>query len=844
MGRLTIVGLGFALVACGNKTPEDSGAPTDTDTETDTDTDTDADTDTDTDADADVVYVRAGESGDGSSWDAALGSLQDGLSLAESAGIDSIWVAAGTYTPTTGSDRDASFHLVAGVSVLGGFAGDESAEADRDWANNLTILSGEIGGAAADDNSYHVLWGATDAVLDGFIIEGGYAQDAANPQGEAADILAIDPGFEDSELLRVLNGYATNAGGGMINIQAAPLVQNCTFRDNYGQKGGAVYNMVADTYPAPLGADNDAATFSNVIFENNDSPGRGGAVNNDLWTSPTFIDCQFLNNNCDQKGGGIYNDANCNPTVVNTLFAGNTAERGAAMANDGSSSPLLVWVTYVDNVASDLGAALYQGTYMGPTNYPHLRASIIIGNDSASSSSSISNWHDDAVDTDVLSFVEAVEGTADLDATLVNASGGDYNPTAANADIGWTDGRDTTGWDLLLADAVDQTIPAYPYDTTPAVGGGGNNLRVSLTGDNSDGLSWPTAYTSFGAALDVAEDGDEIWVMAGTYYPTADITDREAAFVLRDGVTVRGGFCGGDNAPGDRVITAANQLTFACETILSGNIDQDPMTGAGVNSYHVVVGAKGAMLDGLIVEDGFADGEYHYGRGGGLIAYEDSSPDLDSCLFRNNAAVEGGALMVYANQATSPDANMECGDFDQLDYPAIHTTYFEGNTAERGGAALFRVAVSADIADSVFTDNTATDRAGALYIDYGGCTEVNDSRFERNTSAAHGGAVYLDDNASQFPPTDATFAMCTFTDNAAGSIGGGLFVHDGADATISVTAPGTYFSGNFAPDGGGAFGVGPLSIVTHSPLADLGVTIGALGDNDVYVDASGQTIEL
>ena len=109
----------------------------------------------------------------GLDWTNAYVDLQSALN---DEGCTRIEVAEGTYYPTSGLDRYATFQLPRGVEIYGGYrVGVE--ERNPNWYP--TILSGDLGFYGIwTDNSYHIVTGIgvdASAVLDGFIIEEGNA---------------------------------------------------------------------------------------------------------------------------------------------------------------------------------------------------------------------------------------------------------------------------------------------------------------------------------------------------------------------------------------------------------------------------------------------------------------------------------------------------------------------------------------------------------------------------------------------------------------------------------------------------------------------------------------------
>jgi hypothetical protein len=116
-----------------------------------------------------------------------------------------------------------------------------------------------------------------------------------------------------------------------------------------------------------------------------------------------------------------------------------------------------------------------------------------------------------------------------------------------------------------------------------------------MPGPIHNGTTWTRAFLTLQDALAVVGGGDEILVAEGTYKPDrgAGVTagDREASFVLTEGLKVRGGFAGyGQPNPDARDIVNH-------ETILSGDLNGNDLWGilnVSDNSYHVVTGPAGA----------------------------------------------------------------------------------------------------------------------------------------------------------------------------------------------------------------------------------------------------------
>jgi predicted outer membrane repeat protein len=304
-----------------------------------------------------IIYVDADANGadDGRSWADAYNYLQDAIADANSSiDVNQVWVAEGIYGPDQNSadpkgssDRTATFQLVSGVTIKGGYAGFGQPDPNaRDVDAYETILSGDLNGddgpnfTGNGDNSYHVVTGnGTDdtAVLGGFTITGGNANGPA-PSDRGGGMSNEWGGPTVTDCTFSLNS-ASNCGAGMYNYFSGVIaISGCGFRDNSaGYDGGAIFNWISE----PI--------LTNVVFSGNTAGGNGGGMFTNHGYG-TLSNCTFSENSADVYGGGIYNAKLYGEVVLtNCIFWGNVAEEGPQI---GLSEPVMggaeTFVSYSD----------------------------------------------------------------------------------------------------------------------------------------------------------------------------------------------------------------------------------------------------------------------------------------------------------------------------------------------------------------------------------------------------------------------------------------------------------------------------------------------------------------
>lgn len=321
-----------------------------------------------------VLYVKPGGTGDGSSWEAALGDPQEAI---EAAAVDpditQVWVAAGTYIPNTRPNpvtlfgyetdpRSVHFSMRNGVEIYGGFLGYETDLSERDFSSNKSIFSGNIGAQDDDlDNAYHVFFHSNDfildqsAILDGVTITAGAAYGGTWHHSGAGM-------FNDSNKRQIIrnvtikNNSAQRSGGGVYNYNSSPTFDNVIIESNTAYRdGGGMYNHTSNP------------NLKYVIFDSNFASLFGGGLCNNSGSSPNIEFSIIKNNHASHTGGGIYNADNSNPVATNVDIRNNYGAQGGGGVSNSSSRPIFTNVLIHNNTTRFSGGGVYNRSNSNPS---------------------------------------------------------------------------------------------------------------------------------------------------------------------------------------------------------------------------------------------------------------------------------------------------------------------------------------------------------------------------------------------------------------------------------------------------------------------------------------------
>ena len=293
------------------------------------------------------------------------------------------------------------------------------------------------------------------------------------------------------------------------------------------------------------------------------------------------------------------------------------------------------------------------------------------------------------------------------------------------------------------------------------------------------GTSWSTAFIDVQDALDVASDGDQVWIVQGTYIPTdtGESNDtRDASFRLIPGVEMYGGFDGTE-------IDIDERQPNIFRVYLSGDLYGDDEEGGNnsENAYHVVVvealAGNSPVLDGVFIVSGNADNDFFNDFGGGLLINNGQTyPIINRCSFESNEALNGAAIYVGSGGVYITSCN-----------------FVNNKASEQGGA--------------IFSSSNAT------------VVSMENSLISANIAEASGGAIT---NYGEL----LKLVNCTIAQNLAG-FGGGLFLRSG-----SLTASNNIIWGNVEVNGSNSQirRDGGTWDINYNCIQDLDGAIGGKGN--------------
>jgi len=557
-----------------------------------------------------VIYVDHDATGpvhDGSSWSTAYDSLSTALAAAQSG--DQIWVAAGTYV--------GNFTLALGVELYGGFAGTETDLAQRDWAENSTVLDGNASGSVVTSPA-----GATQTTrIDGFTITNG--------AGMVSDWETYGGGLylEDSSPTIANNAITGNCadddhgggyGGGLFLYASSPTIVNNTITENDADSGGGGLCLV---YSGPTIANNTVTGNSATSF-------GGGLYLYD--SSPAIVNNAITGNSADGDyggyGGGLYLECHSSPTIANNKITGNDASLEGGGLYLWSSSPIIANNTITENRATGLGG----GFYLWESS-PTITNNKITGNDAYYSGGGL-----DLRDSSPVIAGNTISGNS------ANGDGGGLylersSPTIVDNTITGNDGDEGGG--LYLDESsptmTNNTIAGntanwhdggglFLYESDPTIG---NNTIMGNDAARGGGLllyeSNATIADNIITGNSADDDGGGGLAVVGWSSPT----------IVNNTITANSARHGGG-------ISLSSSSPMIANNAITGN---DAVLGGGLSLLYYSsprIASNAITGNGAVV-------------GGGLYAEGHSFPTMENNTITANGADDGGGLYMHGSSSAT-----------------------------------------------------------------------------------------------------------------------------------------------------------------------------------------------
>ncbi|GAB3990636.1 fibronectin type III domain-containing protein [Spirosoma daeguense] len=584
-----------------------------------------------------IRYVRAGASGSGGSWTDASGDLQSQINVA---GAQQVWVAQGTYKPTstTGpASRTISFAMKSGVAIYGGFAptGSPTSLSERKPSSFTTVLSGDIGTAGnSTDNSYHVIHNVialtSTAVLDGFIIRDGNANN-----------FGVSFGLYGGGILNV----AVNPDGSIPTQANSPTLRNCIFLNNSAGYGGGIYNYKSNS------------TLTNCSFQNNSGTTGGGICNES--SNVTLTNCSFQNNSA-TTGSGVMN-TNGTTSVINSVLFGNGGP--TTLKRDVGSITLrysLVEPSLTDFTDEGNNLTTFDSPFVSNSSTQLKETSLAI-NTGLNSASGLSGIATDLAGNprffnsgivDMGAYEYQADPPASQPIRYVKAGG-----AGTGSGNSWANASGDLQSQINVAGAQQVWVAQGIYKPGLSVG---TNRALSFSMKNGVAIYGGFAPTGNPASLSERKPISFTTVLSGDIGTAGNSTDNSYHVIsnpsglnnsaLLDGFVISGGNANGSSSPDDAggaILNKGNGSGGTCSPLIRNCIFQNNnaanLGGAIYNAGYTSGASSPTLINCVFVNNSSANlggAIYNDGSVGGT-----SSPILTNCSFLSNSATNSGGAM-------------------------------------------------------------------------------------------------------------------------------------------------------------------------------------------------------
>ena len=214
-------------------------------------------------ASADTYYVdgSVGSSGDGSDWDHAFKTIQEGIDACNtgSSGDPDLVKVAGS---TSGLTYDENIVLGSCITLEAGW---DPASDTRDHETYVTTIDGNAAGSVVTISS------KTDVTIDGFTITDGSASYGGGIYSHASS-----PTLNQCT---ITGNTASDRGVGIYCYGSSPTLNQCTIAGNTGAGRGTIY------------CDSSSPTLNHCTISSNTADYGGGIFC--YRSSPTLADCMI-----------------------------------------------------------------------------------------------------------------------------------------------------------------------------------------------------------------------------------------------------------------------------------------------------------------------------------------------------------------------------------------------------------------------------------------------------------------------------------------------------------------------------------------------------------------------